>query len=164
MISFSPAELDCIIQDHQCHCCHLISTPLDDAPYQTHKALYHIISVWLRQEKLPVSCWSCHLQMCLQSVNSTMPSWSAMDRQILRESQWSLLPYTYVHCTFKNCPENRNGTLHLFSWETACVLLVLSLANVPAECKLHNAIIISYGHLTRITMMFRTLHMCTLHI
>ena len=47
--------------------------------------------------------------------------------------------------------------------ETACVLLVLSLANVPEEHKLHNAIIISYGqpNLTRITMMFRTLHVYT---
>jgi len=29
--------------------------------------------------------------------------------------------------------------------ESACVMLVLSLANVPAERKLHNAVIISYG-------------------
>ena len=61
------ARLDIIAYDSQPYI-------REDAHHQTHKALYHIISVWLRQEKLPVSCWSCHLQMCLQSVNSTLCS------------------------------------------------------------------------------------------
>ena len=50
--------------------------------------------------------------------------------------------------------------------DTACVMLVLSPANVPAERKLHNAIMISYGqaNLTRISVIFIAIHICSLHI